>query len=170
MRFALLASLGILGVVAALTSSTVHAQAVLTLVPSSGPCNGTVTATGIDFPANVGVQLALGQPDSDTEAAELAVVQTDANGTFKTTFTFPQLACDLGATQLTVFADQAGEPDDLEIYTRTDYQIVGEALPTTGHGPSAANSMPWLPIAAGLALALSSLLAGGAAAVRLRTG
>jgi hypothetical protein len=126
-------------------------------------------AQGAGFPANVGVLLELGNPDSDTKLTDLATVQTDSSGSFEISFTFPSAACEVVAPRsdhLTVYADQAGEPYDLEIYTRTNYQIVGKALPTTGYGPSHTRSTPWMPLAIGSVVA--ALLVVGTV-IRLRT-
>jgi hypothetical protein len=142
----------IAGAVALLTAVLIvptiaHAEPLLTFEPASGPCNATVAAIGSGFPANASVQLALGQPDGDTEVAELAVVTADASGSFGTELTFPSVACDLGRSQLTVFADQAGEPDDENIYTRATYNVTAAALPSTGSGgPDVARPSVALPL------------------------
>ncbi|WP_332689893.1 glycosyltransferase family 4 protein, partial [Devosia sp.] len=52
-----------------------RAEEVLTFEPASGPCNATVMATGTGFPPNVGVQLALGRPNGDTEALQRDLVR-----------------------------------------------------------------------------------------------
>jgi len=147
------------------SASIISAEAQLVLDPATGACDGTVVAGGTGFPARTAIELALALPMSDQEAGTLAIIETDDTGSFTTTFSFGELGCDTLARaraigpldHFTVYVDDPGKPDDLSIYTRTDYALSATELPNNGSGPLPRGHTETLPILA-LALLASSIM------------
>jgi len=69
-------------------------QESLVIVPSSGPCDGTVEVIGKGFPANTAIRLDLARPGSDTTMGKLGSTTTNAEGEFRVTVTFGTLGCE----------------------------------------------------------------------------
>ena len=71
--------------------------AILTLSPSSGPCDATVQATGTLFEPGSDVTLLLARPAGEGSMGTLGQVRPDANGGFVTTLTLGSLGCQAAA-------------------------------------------------------------------------
>lgn len=133
--------------------SSVSAEATLTLDPSSGPCNGTTTATGTGFAPNSFVELSLGTTAGDAVEGTLAIAPTDGTGSFAVEFPFGTLGCDLLARTLrafepdhfTVYANHNYDPNATSIFARTDYGLTTTALPPTGGGPGDEHGAALIP-------------------------
>jgi hypothetical protein len=130
----------------------------LVLTPPTGPCDATITATGIGFPPGASVSLELALPGSDVSALTYKVVTVDAQGGFVTEIVLGADGChNVGQAGISIYADQADQPDDLELYTRANY-VPAYSIPPVGRGPVASEGTPLAPVA-------WLMLAGGALAV-----
>jgi hypothetical protein len=138
--------------------------AVLTLSPSSGPCDATVQATGTLFEPGSDVTLRVARPDSEGYMGTLGQVRADTNGGFVTRFSLGALGCEAAALHARVTGP--GEPNEFPVcgaayqasrcavYTSTTTAVSPEphALPSTGSGPGGRSMSPvWLALAAALA-------------------
>jgi hypothetical protein len=149
--------------------------AVLTLSPSSGPCDATVEATGALFEPGSDVTVQVARPYSEGYMGTLGQVRADAHGGFVTTLTLGALGCEAAA--LRARGNRPGEPNEFSVcgdayhasrcatyaYTTTAVSPEARALPSTGTGPGGRPmSRVWFPLAAvlaglGLTLVVASL-------------
>lgn len=157
----------------------------LSIVPPSGPCDGTVQVSGSGFEPGLEVVLKLASPSGEFGVATLGSAVADDSGGFQVEFSFGQVGCrtaglirEYGAGgELAVGAFPAvypipappGRPDPLAWlgYAFTTVSPGGAAvpgaLPQTGSGPGAEAGPPrWLvligPLAGlGLVLVMASL-------------
>jgi len=136
--------------------------AVLTLSPSSGPCDAAVQATGTLFEPGSDVTLLLARPAGEGSMGTLGEVRPDANGGFVITLNLGSLGCEAAAA----LRLPLGEPNDFQVcggayqalrcatYASTTTGVSPEphALPSTGSGPGGRSMSPvWLALAAALA-------------------
>ena len=119
---------------------------ILTLEPSSGSCDATVTASGEGFLPDVNVELALGRLSSDTKEETLVVVTADDSGAFTVDFSFGQIGCGFANSPLNperrlgIFVQQPPGQHVLNAF----YQVAESTLPTAGTGPGAGR--PLVPV------------------------
>jgi hypothetical protein len=148
--------------------------AVLTLSPSSGPCDATLEATGTLFEPGSDVTLQVARPHSEGYMGTLGQVRADANGGFVATLTLGTLGCEAAA--LDAWGSGPGELKELHVcgaayqasrcatyaYTTTAATPEGTpvALPRTGQGRTSPG-MDVRPLAAVAALLGVALLTAG---------
>lgn len=163
------------------TTQSTLPEAILTLSPSSGPCDATVDATGAFFEPGSNVMLQVARPHSEGFLGTVGQVSVDANGRFVTTFTFGTVGCQAAA--LDARANASGEPNELRVcgvayqasrcatyaYSTTVGAAEGTptALPRAGGGGTSSRS-DVRPLAVFAALFGVALLACGVLVARRR--
>jgi hypothetical protein len=147
------------------TESTIPLS-ILTLSPSSGPCDATVEVRGQLFEPNSEIAIEIARPYSEGFLGTVGNIGADANGDFLASLPLGELGCEAAA--LEAQADPRGQRAELSIcgaayrrsycatysYTTTEVALEGPiiALPISGHGPQHGDRDGlWVALVLGLA-------------------
>lgn len=160
----------------AYTSTTPYVPTeVLTISPSSGPCDGVLEVTLAGFGPSTPVPMDIGRPHGDASMGTVATVMTDASGRFRGQIQLGDLGCE--AASRDALFDAPTEPKEIRIwagyeparrfvparasYTYTTTEpgggLVVDKLPAAGAGAGAPGAHR-LPLAVPLAFGGAGLL------------